>query len=81
MMDEISIKLEKIIGEIKAGGINKIGHYDEANTKSKIIEKILRVLDWDGKFDLEYNVNGQGKVDYCLTIKQKSEIFIEAFRS
>ncbi|NKQ38103.1 MAG: hypothetical protein HF967_01250 [Methanosarcinales archaeon] len=80
MMDEISIKLEKIIGEIKAGGINKIGHYDEATTKQTIILRILDSLGWDifnsNEVTPEYTV-GVRKVDYSLRIEKNNKVFIE----
>jgi predicted type IV restriction endonuclease len=66
-----------------------IPKFDETETKMGTILPILQYLGWDvwniEEVKPEYPVEGKkaaegGKVDYCLRIKGKSEVFLEAKR-
>jgi predicted type IV restriction endonuclease len=66
-----------------------ISRFDETETKQGMILPVLQFLGWN-VWDIqevkpEYPVEGKkaaegGKVDYCLRIKGKSEVFLEAKR-
>jgi predicted type IV restriction endonuclease len=66
-----------------------ISKFDETETKMGMILPVLQYLGWDvwniEEVKPEYPVEGKkaaegGKVDYCLRIKGKSEVFLEAKR-
>lgn len=67
----------------------QVSKYDETETKQAMILPVLQLLGWNvwdtEEVKPEYPVEGKkaaegGKVDYCLRIKGKSEVFLEAKR-
>lgn len=61
----------------------KLNSFDEVSTKQAIILPILQLLGWN-TYDIEevapeFPVDGR-KVDYCLRLKDASEVFIEVKR-
>jgi len=82
--------IEKILNFIEA--LKKkpqLTKYDETETKQAMILPVLQLLGWNvwdtEEVKPEYPVEGKkaaegGKVDFCLRIKGKSEVFLEAKR-
>jgi predicted type IV restriction endonuclease len=67
----------------------QVAKFDETETKQAMILPVLQLLGWNvwdtEEVKLEYPVEGKkvaegGKVDYCLRIRGKSKVFLEAKR-
>lgn len=76
MKDKLIRFFQRIKNDV---GLLKLG---ETETKSGIIEPILRMLEWDtsimsGEVKLEYPVEG-GRIDYCLQTNLSNKVFLEA---
>jgi len=74
--------LEKSINDLKNNS-DKYYSYNEANTKSAVIERILFDLNWntyDANEVHHEDSTGKGPVDYSLRLGGKTKIFIEAKR-
>jgi predicted type IV restriction endonuclease len=81
---------EQIISFIEAlKKKTQVSKFDETETKQAMILPILQLLGWNvwdtEEVKPEYPVEGKkaaegGRVDYCLRINKKSEVFLEAKR-
>jgi hypothetical protein len=85
-MDENAQQLAlKGIEEIRNQYSGKKGTLDQANeaaTRLKIIDRVLRLLGWDDEeIHPEYSAGGAGFVDYLLFIENTPQIIVEAKRA